>query len=57
MVTASCCRRVEDIEAVRAALDEKKGSTIGIIAKIQNTEGVRNFMEILSAADGIMIDR
>lgn len=36
---------------------EEKGKGVQVWAKIQNMEGIRNFEDILGAADGIMIDR
>jgi pyruvate kinase len=49
-----CAQNVKDI---RVILDENGGKDIQIIAKIENSEGVKNIEEIISAADGIMIAR
>ena len=56
-VAASFVRRGRDVEDMRAFLAENGGGNIRIIAKIENTEGVERFEEILAAADGIMVAR
>ncbi|MFA5561406.1 MAG: pyruvate kinase [Eubacteriales bacterium] len=56
-VSASFVRSKEDVIALRKYLDYYGGHSIGIIAKIENTEGVDNFDEILRHADGIMVAR
>lgn len=55
-IAHSFVRNAEDIKAVRAALGDA-GSEIGIVAKIENRQGVRNLQEILLAADGVMVAR
>ena len=57
MVAISLVRSAENIETVRALLDRNDGASIKIIAKIENSEGLNNFEEILEQADGIMIMR
>ena len=57
MVAISLVRSAENIETVRALLDRNDGASIKIIAKIENSEGLNNYEEILAAADGIMIMR
>lgn len=56
-VAASFTRSKDDLIALRKFLDYHGGHAIRIIAKIENIEGVENFDEILSHADGIMIAR
>ena len=56
-VAASFVSCPEDIIEMRNFLREHGGKGIQIIAKIENTMGIRNFDEILSVADGIMVAR
>jgi len=55
-LAASFARTKEDILEVRKILEEK-GSSMKIIAKIENMQGIENVEEILSVADGIMVAR
>lgn len=55
-IAHSFVRSKEDVLAVQSILDENK-SSIKIIAKIENFEGVENLPEILDHAYGIMIAR
>ena len=55
-IAASFCRTAQDVMEIRRLLDEAD-SSIQIIAKIENQEGVSNLAEILSVADGIMVAR
>ncbi|RPH38278.1 MAG: pyruvate kinase [Desulfobulbaceae bacterium] len=55
-IAHSFVRNKEDVLAVQSILDENK-SSIKIIAKIENFEGVENLPEILDHAYGIMIAR
>ena len=55
-LAASFVRSAQDILELRRLLDTAH-STIRIIAKIENQEGVDNLAEILSVADGIMVAR
>lgn len=56
-VSASFVRSAEDVINMRKFLDYNGGHSIRIISKIENSEGVRNFSEILSKSDGIMVAR
>ena len=56
-VAASFARTRQDIQDMRDYLDANGGKNIEIIAKIENTEGVKNFQDILNVADGIMVAR
>ena len=56
-IAASFVRSAGDVFAIRSLLEENGGNEIKIIAKIESTQGVENFEEILDAADGIMVAR
>jgi pyruvate kinase len=53
-IALSFTRNAEDVNNLRREADGFKGA---VIAKIENSEGVENFNEILDAADGIMVAR
>ena len=56
-IAASFVRNSDCIMDIREILEDNHGRDIGIIAKIENPEGVDNIDEILDAADGIMVAR
>ena len=56
-VAASFVRSGADVKVLRSLLNENGGDRIKIISKIENTEGIENFKEILELSDGIMIAR
>jgi len=53
-IALSFTRNVDDVKALKNAL---RGSDAGVIAKIENSEGVENAEEILMSCDGVMIAR
>lgn len=55
-VAASFVQRAEDVIAIRKVLEENN-SQMGIIAKIENYEGLNNIEEIIKVSDGIMVAR
>lgn len=56
-VAASFVRNRDDVITLRKLLVENGGEKIKIISKIESTEGLENFEEILKESDGIMIAR
>ena len=56
-IAASFVRTANDVLAIREILEEKGNKEIKIIAKIESTQGIDNFEEILDVADGIMVAR
>ncbi len=56
-IAASFVRTKNDVIDMRKFLDYNGGHRIKIIAKIENRDGINNFDDILSAADGIMVAR
>lgn len=56
-IAASFVRSADDVLALRNFLDYYGGHHIRIIAKIENTEGIDNFEEILKVSNGIMVAR
>lgn len=56
-IAASFVRSANDVKAVRRLLDENGGKEIKVISKIESTQGIENFEEILQLSDGIMVAR
>ncbi len=57
LIALSFVRRKEDVLAVKEILKQEGNSSIEVIAKIENQEGVDNLDEILKVVDGIMVAR
>lgn len=55
-IALSFVRHAEDLKPLHRAV-KKSGKPVGIIAKIEKPEGVRNAEAILSTVDGIMVAR
>lgn len=56
-IAASFIRSAEDVIAIKKLLEEDGHPEIGVIAKIENLQGVENFDSIVQVADGIMVAR
>lgn len=56
-IAASFVRNSDCIMDIREILEDNHGRDIGIIAKIENAEGVENIDDIIAEADGIMVAR
>lgn len=56
-IAASFVRTADDVLEIRKILEEKDGSEIKIIAKIENMQGVQNIDDIIRVSDGIMVAR
>jgi pyruvate kinase len=56
-IAASFMQSAGEVEAIRSFLTERGGGHIPIIAKIENSAGLRNLEEIVAAADGAMVAR
>nr|AIT70017.1 pyruvate kinase [Ahnfeltiopsis flabelliformis] len=57
MVAASFIRKAADVTAIREFLNAHGGSSIKIISKIENQEGLENFDRVLEESDAIMVAR
>ena len=56
-IAASFTRSADDIRLLKKELCKNNGDHIKIIAKIENSEGIKNIDEILTVSDGIMVAR
>jgi pyruvate kinase len=57
MIAASFIRKAADVIAIKRVLEENGGSSIKIISKIENREGLTNIDEIIKFSDAIMVAR
>lgn len=57
LIAASFVRKASDVKFIRKILAENGGSGIKIISKIENQEGLENYLDILQVTDGIMVAR
>lgn len=57
LIAASFVRSPDHVIVIKNLLSEFKKPEIQVIAKIENSEGVKNFDSIVQVADGIMIAR
>jgi len=57
IIAASFVRCAEHVLSIKRILADEKKNDILVVAKIENSEGVQNFDNIVQAADGIMIAR
>ena len=56
-IAVSFVRDADAIEEIKEILKEHNAEHIDVIAKIENSEGIRNIDRIISAADGVMVAR
>lgn len=56
-IAASFVRSADDVRDVRKLLNDNNCTSIKIISKIENAQGVANIDEIIEASDGIMVAR
>lgn len=56
-LAVSFVRDADDISTVRHFLDENGGTSVAIIAKVENAASVENIEGIIDASDGVMVAR
>jgi pyruvate kinase len=56
-IAASFTRSAQDILDIRQLLDQAGATSVEIIAKIENQQGIDNIDEIIAVADGVMVAR
>ncbi|MFP4005337.1 MAG: pyruvate kinase [Candidatus Hadarchaeia archaeon] len=54
LIALSYTRSPEDIEMIKERLD---GGDMGVFAKIESSEGLKNFQDILEVSDGVIVAR
>lgn len=57
VIAASFVRSADHVLSIKRLLAEEKKPDIQVYAKIENSEGVKNFDSIVQVADGIMVAR
>lgn len=57
LIAASFVRKASDVTYIRKIIADNGGKGIKIISKIENQEGLDNYMDILQVTDGIMVAR
>lgn len=57
LIAASFMRSADHVMAIKKLLSEQGKPNILVVAKIENSEGIQNFDNIVQAADGIMVAR
>lgn len=56
-ICLECVNDVDDIDDVNKVLLDLKNDHLGIIAKVESNDGLKNIDEIIKKVDGIVIDR
>ena len=56
-IAASFVQTADDVRFIRKILSDNGGSGIRIISKIENQEGLDNYLDVLKVTDGIMVAR
>lgn len=56
-VSLSFVRKAEDIRMLKALLEEKGQTDVGVIAKIEKPQAIENLEEIVAECDGLMVAR
>lgn len=57
MISVGYLRDAENIWHIKAFLNEQGGKRVKVIAKIETVEAIENYVSILDAADGIILNR
>lgn len=57
IIAASFIRNADNVLAIKRLLSQFKRPEVLVLAKIESTEGVKNFDSILQVADGVMVAR
>lgn len=57
MISVGYLRDAENIGHIKAFLNEHGGKRVKVIAKIETTEAIENFVSIVDASDGVILNR